>query len=101
MSIYVRYEALDSFRDPALTDSGRQTMQAMVGCVSEGTGNVTRALKAAGMWETTLFLWSSDNGGPQYCTTRTLFYMYMCIYAHSLVYIYIYIYILGGLILFL
>eukprot|EP01047_Picozoa_sp_COSAG01_P072596 COSAG01_NODE_11586_length_1898_cov_1.642222_2_plen_74_part_00 len=41
-------------------------MQAMVSCVSEGTGNVTRALKRAGMWDTTLFLWSSDNGGPQY-----------------------------------
>ena len=41
-------------------------MQAMVSCVSEGTGNVTRALKVAGMWESTLFLWSSDNGGPQY-----------------------------------
>ena len=40
----------------------------MVSCVSEGTGNVTRALKEAGMWETTLFIWSSDNGGPQYCT---------------------------------
>lgn len=41
-------------------------MQAMVSCVSEGTGNVTRALKKAGMWADTLFLWSSDNGGPQY-----------------------------------
>ena len=41
-------------------------MQAMVSCVSEGTGNVSRALKKAGMWDTTLFLWSSDNGGPQY-----------------------------------
>ena len=59
-------DALDSYRDPAITDSGRQTMQAMVSCVSEGTGNVTRALKKAGMWDTTLFLWSSDNGGPQY-----------------------------------
>jgi hypothetical protein len=64
--VHSPYEALDSYRDPAITDSGRQTMQAMVSCVSEGTGNVTRALKRAGMWDTTLFLWSSDNGGPQY-----------------------------------
>jgi arylsulfatase I/J len=35
--VHEPYEALDSFRDPALTDSGRQTMQAMVSCVSEGT----------------------------------------------------------------
>jgi arylsulfatase I/J len=64
--VHEPYEALDSFRDPSCPDKGRQTMQAMMSCVSEGTGNVTRALKKAGMWETTLFLWSSDNGGPQY-----------------------------------
>ena len=64
--VHEPYEALDSYRDPAITDSNRQTMQAMVSCVSEGTGNVTRALKQARMWADTLLLWSSDNGGPQY-----------------------------------
>ena len=62
--VHEPYEALDIFRDPALTDPGRQTMQAMVGCVSEGTGNVSRALKKAGMWDSTLFLWSSDVRAP-------------------------------------
>jgi arylsulfatase A-like enzyme len=60
------YEAEERFLDPTCPDKGRQTMQAMVSCVSEGTGNVTRALKRTGMWADTLFLWSSDNGGPQY-----------------------------------
>lgn len=64
--VHEPYEALDSFRDAGCPDHGRQTMQAMMNCVSEGTGNVTRALKEHGMWETTLFLWSADNGGPQY-----------------------------------
>ena len=64
--VHEPYQAEPRFRDPGLSDVGRQTMQAMVACVSEGTGNVSRALKAAGMWDTTLFLWSSDNGGPQY-----------------------------------
>jgi arylsulfatase A-like enzyme len=59
--VHEPYQAESRFRDPALNDTGRQTMQAMVACVSEGTGNVTRALKKAGMWDTTLFLWSSDN----------------------------------------
>ena len=64
--VHEPYEAEDRFIDPSITDKGRQTMAAMVSCVSEGTGNVSRALRQAGMWETTLFLWSADNGGPQY-----------------------------------
>ena len=60
------YEAESRFLDPLTADHGRQTMAAMVSCVSEGTGNVSRALKAAGMWEDSLFVWAADNGGPQY-----------------------------------
>ena len=64
--VHEPYEAEDRFIDPSILDKGRQTMAAMVSCVSEGTGNVSRALRRAGMWDSTLFLWSSDNGGPQY-----------------------------------
>ena len=64
--VHEPYEAEDRFLDPSVPDKGRQTMAAMVSCVSEGTGNVSRALRSAGMWEDTLFLWSADNGGPQY-----------------------------------
>lgn len=60
------YQAEARFNDPTCPDKGRQKMQAMVSCVSEGTGNVSRALKRAGMWSNTLFLWAADNGGPQY-----------------------------------
>ena len=65
-----------SHANPDCPDSGRQTMQAMVSCVSQGTGNVS-GLKQAGMWHTTtttttLFLWSSDNGGPQFLAGQQL-----------------------------
>ena len=41
-------------------------MQGMLTCVDEATGKLTSALKAKGMWASTLMLWSADNGGPQY-----------------------------------
>jgi hypothetical protein len=55
--VHEPYEAEDRFLDERIEDNGRQTMAAMVSCVSEGTGNVSRALREAGMWETTLFIW--------------------------------------------
>ena len=36
----------------------------MVSTVDETAKNVTDALRATGMWETTLFVWSTDNGSP-------------------------------------
>ena len=42
----------------------RQTYQAMTVLADEVLGNVTAALKAKGMWENTLMVVSSDNGGP-------------------------------------
>ena len=34
-------------------------------------GNVTASLKAAGLWDETLFLLTSDNGGPSYNAAHT------------------------------
>ena len=39
------------------------TYNAMTRVMDEGIGNVTAALKARGMWDDTLFVFSSDNGG--------------------------------------
>eukprot|EP00051_Salpingoeca_urceolata_P006975 m.92254 g.92254 ORF g.92254 m.92254 type:complete len:519 (-) comp15063_c0_seq2:211-1767(-) len=36
----------------------------MISAVDSIVGNVTAALKETGMWENTLFLFTSDNGGP-------------------------------------
>merc|ERR1712232_40162 len=42
----------------------RRNGLAQVAAVDEGIWNLTAALKAKGMWENTLVVWSSDNGGP-------------------------------------
>ena len=36
----------------------------MVSVVDESVRNVTHALKAASMWDDTLFVWTTDNGSP-------------------------------------
>merc|ERR1711920_194449 len=40
-----------------------QAMYGMVSVADEGLANVTKALKAKGMWENTLLVVSADNGG--------------------------------------
>jgi len=44
----------------------RRAMQAMMTCADEVTKNVTNTLHEKGMFDDTLMLWSSDNGGPSY-----------------------------------
>jgi arylsulfatase B len=42
----------------------RNQYRAMVALLDEVLGNITDALKAKGMWEQTMMVLSSDNGGP-------------------------------------
>ena len=41
----------------------RAVQRSMLGCVDDATPNPTAALQVKGMWQNTLMLWSSDNGG--------------------------------------
>ena len=45
-------------------DGRRQHVCAMAKIMDDGVGNVTAALKAAGVYENTVQIFSSDNGGP-------------------------------------
>lgn len=47
-----------------ITDSKRRTFAGMLSAVDEGIGNVTAALRAAGMLDSTTIVFTSDNGGP-------------------------------------
>eukprot|EP00035_Acanthoeca_spectabilis_P030436 m.9413 g.9413 ORF g.9413 m.9413 type:complete len:541 (-) comp4173_c0_seq2:103-1725(-) len=49
---------------PAATYPTRRTYQAMVSFVDAALKNVTTALGEAGMWDNTVLVVSSDNGGP-------------------------------------
>lgn len=42
----------------------RRNGLAQISAVDEGIANITDALKAKGMWDNTLLVFSSDNGGP-------------------------------------
>jgi arylsulfatase B len=60
------------FLDPALAAvPGRQLYHGMARALDEGVGNVTAALRVAGMWPRTLLVWSADNGGPLVSTGRS------------------------------
>ena len=47
-----------------IADAKRRRYAGMLSCVDEGVGNVTAALQARGMLDTTLVVFTADNGGP-------------------------------------
>jgi arylsulfatase A-like enzyme len=47
-----------------IADFQRRQYAGMISALDEGMGNVSLALKAKGMWEDTLILVTTDNGGP-------------------------------------
>ncbi|XP_072038382.1 arylsulfatase B-like [Amphiura filiformis] len=46
-----------------IEDYGRRSLAAMAYILDEGVKNVTDILKKTGMWDNTVFIFSSDNGG--------------------------------------
>eukprot|EP00316_Scyphosphaera_apsteinii_P004296 CAMPEP_0119310046 /NCGR_PEP_ID=MMETSP1333-20130426/17671_1 /TAXON_ID=418940 /ORGANISM="Scyphosphaera apsteinii, Strain RCC1455" /LENGTH=512 /DNA_ID=CAMNT_0007314163 /DNA_START=26 /DNA_END=1564 /DNA_ORIENTATION=- len=47
-----------------ISDPHRRTFAGMIAALDEGLGNVTAALKARGMFDSTLIIVTTDNGGP-------------------------------------
>ena len=76
--MYLAYQAVHSpdqvpqhYIDPynaTIPDAKRRTFAGMLSALDEGVGNVTRALDAAGLTNSTLILFIADNGGPIACT---------------------------------
>jgi hypothetical protein len=55
-------EFLDMFSE--VPDNARQHVCAMAKILDEGVGNITAALKSKGIYDETIQIFSSDNGGP-------------------------------------
>ena len=64
--VHAPLECPAAYFDPKTAGTPRQNVQGMVRCVSLATGNITDAIKAKGLWANSLFIWSADNGGPQF-----------------------------------
>jgi arylsulfatase A-like enzyme len=54
----------ESYEDKSIDTKLRRIYHGMANALDEGIGNITIALRAAGMWEDTWIFFTSDNGGP-------------------------------------
>jgi len=67
-SVHVPLQVPDAYlhRFSFIKDKDRQFYNSMVYFVDEAIGNVTKTLKAEGVWDNTLIIVHADNGGPIY-----------------------------------
>ena len=49
---------------PGVEDEDRRTYLSMVTAMDDVVGNVTESLREAGMYNNSVIIWFSDNGGP-------------------------------------
>ena len=65
--VHAPREAPDSYVRPyekTIHDPSRRQFAGMIAALDEGLGNVTAALKSRGMFDSTLIIVTTDNGGP-------------------------------------
>jgi arylsulfatase A-like enzyme len=66
-SVHSPREVPDSYKNAyadTISDNIRRTFAGMVSAMDEGIGNVTNALRAKGMLDNSVIVFSTDNGGP-------------------------------------
>ena len=60
------YHKFDFDAETDKAGNERQTYHAMVNFADTAIGNYTEAIKAKGMWDEMVIVFSADNGGPVY-----------------------------------
>lgn len=66
-AVHSPQEVPQSYVDPykkTISDTNRRKFAGMVSCLDEAIGNVTNTMKELGMWDETLLIFTTDNGGP-------------------------------------
>ncbi|XP_071476447.1 arylsulfatase B-like [Diadema antillarum] len=77
--LYIAYQAVheplevpQSYKIPYahVESERRRTYAGMVSCMDEGIGNITKALRHSGLYNNTVIIFSTDNGGPTQCAAN-------------------------------
>ncbi|MBI5770722.1 MAG: sulfatase-like hydrolase/transferase [Verrucomicrobia bacterium] len=64
-AVHAPHQVPDKYKEPyAALAEPRRTYAGMVAAEDEAIGQIVAAIEAKGLRDNTLFIWSSDNGGP-------------------------------------